>query len=129
MAIGAILACQQVGLNVPKDVAIVGFDDVVTASLVSPPLTTVRIDQYRLGALSGQLLLERMRETGASVAAAVDFPTELIIRNSCGARRRSQAQTRKIVEELIAAVSVDMSVEDKRSAGVGRSGLRYLGGA
>lgn len=122
MAIGAMLACQQLGLNVPKDVAVAGFDDIVTASLVSPALTTVRINQYRLGALSGQLLLGRMETPARNAPASVDYPTELIIRNSCGARRRSQKQTRRIVEDLIAAVSVDMSLDDRRSLGVGRVG-------
>jgi len=116
MAIGAILACQQLGLRVPRDVAIVGFDDIVTASLVSPALTTVRIDQYRLGALSGQLLLDRMSRRQTDMSASVTFPTELIVRNSCSARRRSHQQTQQILSDLIAAVSVDMSLEDKASA-------------
>ena len=114
MAIGVILACQQLGLNVPRDVAVVGFDDIVTASLVMPALTTVRIDQYRLGALSGQLLTERMSQRRAEPPSAVEFPTELIVRNSCGARRRSQKQTQQILTDLIAAVSVDMSPETRR---------------
>lgn len=121
MAIGAMLACQQLGANVPRDIAVVGFDDIVTASLVSPALTTVRIDQYRLGALSGQLLLQRMNQPATELPASVDFPTELIVRNSCGARRRSQKQTRAIVEDLIAAVSVDMSLDDRRALGTGRA--------
>jgi len=113
MAIGAMLACQQLGLSVPRDVAIAGFDDIVTASLVSPALTTVRIDQYRLGALSGQLLLERLAQKQPGEPSTVSFPTEMIVRNSCGAKRRSQKQTQQILKDLIAAVSVDMSSEDK----------------
>jgi hypothetical protein len=77
-------------------------------------LTTVRIDQYRLGVMTGQLLLERMEDNQPASPAQATFPTELVIRNSCGARRRSSKQTRQILEDLIVAVSVDMSSEDEQ---------------
>lgn len=121
MAIGAMLACQQLGLSVPRDIAIVGFDDIVTASLVSPALTTIRIDQYRLGVLAGQLLLERLARKHPAEPSTVSFLTELIVRNSCGAKRRSQKQTKQILEDLIAAVSLDMSSEDEEHFGIRRA--------
>jgi LacI family transcriptional regulator len=123
MAIGAMLACQQLGLSVPRDVAIVGFDDIVTASLVSPALTTVRIDQYRLGTLSGQLLLERLTQKRSEGPSTASFPTEVIVRNSCGAKRRSQKQTQQILEDLITSVSVDMSYENDGIIDIGKTNL------
>jgi LacI family transcriptional regulator len=63
MAIGALRACQQLGRRVPNDVAIVGFDDIQLAEIVTPTLTTVRVDKTRLGQHAMQLLLNRIAKT------------------------------------------------------------------
>jgi LacI family transcriptional regulator len=118
MAIGAILASQQIGRRVPQDVAIVGFDDIVTAALVRPALTTMRIDQYRIGVLSGQQLVERMQQAHPAQSSAAEFPTTLIVRHSCGARGESETLTQEMLQDLIASISHDMRPEDKRSLGI-----------
>jgi LacI family transcriptional regulator len=48
-AIGALQACRQLGRRVPQDCAIIGFDDIETAALVTPALTTIHVDKYELG--------------------------------------------------------------------------------
>src|SRR6185437_5364546 len=50
------LACQ--GIRVPQDIAVVGYDDVDFANVISPPLTTIRQPKYELGHKAAQLLLE-----------------------------------------------------------------------
>lgn len=59
-AIGAMDACRELGLSIPDDVALVGFDDVDAAELVHPSLTTVRNPAYDSGVAAGKLLLSRM---------------------------------------------------------------------
>jgi DNA-binding LacI/PurR family transcriptional regulator len=49
MAIGAMHALNEAGLNVPKDVSVVGFDDIPLASYFTPPLTTIRQDLTQIG--------------------------------------------------------------------------------
>jgi LacI family transcriptional regulator len=58
VAIGALHACAERGLDVPKDCAIVGCDDVLLAALVSPALTTIHIPTYDLGQQAMGLLLD-----------------------------------------------------------------------
>ncbi len=58
MALGAIRACNKLGLRVPDDCAVVGFDDIQLASLVSPALTTIRLDKYEIGQMAMQRLLK-----------------------------------------------------------------------
>ena len=53
MAVGAIRAIQAAGLSVPGDVAVVGFDDIRLAELLSPPLTTIRQDMVGIGLAAG----------------------------------------------------------------------------
>ncbi len=53
MAIGAIMAVREAGLQIPEEVAIAGFDDISIARLVSPPLTTVSQFQQKLGNRAG----------------------------------------------------------------------------
>lgn len=61
MAIGALRAAREMGLHVPDDVAIVGFDNIPQASFVTPQLTTVDHPKYHIGELATQLLIGRLR--------------------------------------------------------------------
>jgi LacI family transcriptional regulator len=82
MAIGAMAACREVGLRIPDDIAIVGFDDIPAARLVEPPLTTVAQYPERLGAHAAELLLQRLAEEGPPDGRHVAMPFDLIIRAS-----------------------------------------------
>jgi LacI family transcriptional regulator len=59
MAIGAMDAVREAGPRVPRDVALVGYDDIEAAALVTPSLTTVLNPAYEIGRACGRLLLER----------------------------------------------------------------------
>jgi len=61
-AIGAMSALHELGLHVPDDVSMIGYDDIPVAALLSPPLTTMRIDRQELGTLAVRRLLERAAE-------------------------------------------------------------------
>jgi len=79
IAIGALHAVQEAGLDVPHDVSIVGYDDLPAASLVNPPLTTVAQDTWAAGEKLVDVLLRLVR--GAPVESLV-LPTKLIVRRS-----------------------------------------------
>jgi LacI family transcriptional regulator len=83
-AIGAMQAVQAAGLRVPDDVAVVGMDDIELSAHVQPALTTVHIHYDRMGQLAAQVLLERIRGSGATPQREIVRPT-LIVRRSCGA--------------------------------------------
>jgi LacI family transcriptional regulator len=81
VAIGALQTCVDLGLTVPGNVAIVGFDDIPLAALVTPALTTCRISRYELGTQAMELLLKRI-DGDTEECEEIILPTELIIRNS-----------------------------------------------
>jgi LacI family transcriptional regulator len=83
VAFGVLRAARQAGLNVPRDLALVGFDDVPLAHYIDPPLTTVRLPAQRLGAEAAKMLI-RMLEQGSGESSLL-LDTELVIRQSCGA--------------------------------------------
>jgi DNA-binding LacI/PurR family transcriptional regulator len=83
IAIGALRRLQDEGLNVPRDVSVVGFDDIPAASYVNPGLTTVHQDTVRAGELLVANLLELI--AGRPVESSL-LPPKLVIRESCGAR-------------------------------------------
>ncbi|NCN98305.1 MAG: LacI family transcriptional regulator [Rhodoferax sp.] len=58
MALGAALGLHQHGLKVPKDVSLVGFDDLPAATYTLPPLTTIHVSAYELGRLAGSSMLD-----------------------------------------------------------------------
>lgn len=81
MALGAIRACHDLGLRIPEDVAIVGFDDIHLASIASPSLTSVRVDKYAIGIRAMTRLLA-MLEKPDNPFPQQDMSVELIIRES-----------------------------------------------
>lgn len=86
MALGAIQACGQLGLNVPQDVAVTGFDDIPLAAQITPTLTTMHIDRYGLGETLMDMLLRVMAADGAYEEHLYVRP-RLVVRASCGARQ------------------------------------------
>jgi DNA-binding LacI/PurR family transcriptional regulator len=80
VALGAIGALRSAGLRIPRDVSVVGFDDIPLAAHFDPPLTTVRLPAYDLGHAAGQALVDRV--AGRPVPSRTLLPTELIVRSS-----------------------------------------------
>jgi len=82
-AVGAILAIEEAGLRVPEDIAVVGFDDAPFASAMRPALTTVRQNALGIGMAAADGILAMLDNPG-DPPPAILFPTDLIVRESCG---------------------------------------------
>ena len=81
MALAALQAIRDVGLEPGTDVAIVGFDDLEAAALAHPPLTTIRQDRQELGTVAAERALELSEDPAAAPAPTV-LPVELVVRAS-----------------------------------------------
>lgn len=81
-AIGVIDAARERGLDVPGDLAVVGFDDIEEAAMTTPPLTTVRNPAFETGEAAGTLLGDRMAGAFRGPARAVKLPATLVVRAS-----------------------------------------------
>jgi LacI family transcriptional regulator len=84
MAIGALSALREVGLRVPEDIAVAGFDDIPLARYMSPPLTSVHVDIAELGAQAITTLLHAVVNKNAHLRRHQRLATTLVIRQSCG---------------------------------------------
>lgn len=80
-ALGVLRALLRRGLSVPDDVAVVGYDDVEFAAMLSTPLTSVRQPKYRLGQAAAELLLAEADEAGHRHEQRL-FQPELVVRES-----------------------------------------------
>jgi LacI family transcriptional regulator len=80
MAVGAYRAAREAGLDVPGDLSVTGFDDIVLAAHLHPPLTTVRQDKAGLGAAAARALLQQI--DGDAAAPPDSLPVELVVRSS-----------------------------------------------
>lgn len=80
MALGVMHTLAQRGLSVPKDVSVVGFDDLRHMAFVTPGLTTVHLPLYEVGLRSCERLIERIR--GKAERVADTLPTHLVLRDS-----------------------------------------------
>ena len=82
MAVGAITAVRDAGRRVPDDLAIIGFDDISLAQLVSPPLTTISLFQQKLGSRAVEMILERLQGTVQGRSRCEEMRFELRARKS-----------------------------------------------
>ena len=81
VAVGALHACANLGRRVPEELAVVGFDDIPLAALVTPALTTCRVTRYELGVHAMRLLLDHINGCLGECTEVV-LPVELIVRAS-----------------------------------------------
>ncbi len=81
---GAMRALQEAGLEVPEDIALVGFDDFPPAMVAFPFFTVISQPAYEMGAKATQLLLARLENESQSDFKEVILSSQLIIRHSSG---------------------------------------------
>lgn len=82
MAIGAIHAVREANLNIPGDISIVGFDDIMVSSYLNTPLSTVLQPKYEIGKMSADLLMARMNNTGSKFTQQIVLKPEFVERNT-----------------------------------------------
>jgi DNA-binding LacI/PurR family transcriptional regulator len=83
MALGVLRALHERGREIPREISVVGFDDIPEAQYFTPPLTTVRQDFSEMGRSSLRLLLELIQDTGQPPQRLTIAP-ELVVRRSTG---------------------------------------------
>ena len=81
MAIGALGAARELGLAIPDQLAIVGYDDIPAAAISYPPLTTIVNPAYEMGWQAGNILLERMADPDMNPRHVV-VPHRIAVRES-----------------------------------------------
>lgn len=81
LALGCYEALQHQGLRCPEDISVTGFNDMPLVDKTAPPLTTVRIPHYDMGAQAARILLARIDDGGAEIET-VRLPSELVVRGS-----------------------------------------------
>jgi LacI family transcriptional regulator len=81
IAVGIIVAAAERGRNCPRDISVVGFNDMLLAGRLQPPLTTIRIPQYDVGTRAAELLMALVAEPGRSPETVL-ISGELVVRGS-----------------------------------------------
>jgi LacI family transcriptional regulator len=82
-AFGVMQVAREKGVSIPKDLSLVGFDDLPESSYVTPGLTTVRQPMRDMGLLAAEMLMGEIEE-GHARTSTVELPTELVIRETTG---------------------------------------------
>lgn len=88
LAIGALRGLQRVGIRVPEEVSVVGFDNIFGADFCSPALTTVAAPLRALGTAAVHELLAQLRGAPARTGDPAALPTRLVVRESTAAPPR-----------------------------------------
>lgn len=81
-AIGVILALQEAGYAVPKDVAVIGFDDIPEAEIVRPTLTTIAQNPKIIGEKLAEVLFERLENPNVTSRRVIETPYKFVVRQS-----------------------------------------------
>jgi LacI family transcriptional regulator len=85
-------AASELGVRVPEDLAVVGFDDIDVAGLIQPALTTVRQEMHDIGEAAAEGLGGMIDDPGTQPVRRI-VPTRLVVRSSCGAQRAPRERT------------------------------------
>jgi DNA-binding LacI/PurR family transcriptional regulator len=94
-ALGFQQAAINSGLKIPGDIALIGFDDIDLAKYAPSPLTTIKQNTEKIGALAVESIINRME--GKETPVRVILEPELVIRNSCGATQREDKNKKAAV--------------------------------
>ncbi|MEM8861087.1 MAG: LacI family DNA-binding transcriptional regulator [Chloroflexota bacterium] len=81
MAIGAMRACKDLNRSVPEDISVIGFDDLKAASMLTPSLSSIRVDKYEIGRLAFEQVLSLMNDRNIS-RETIQLKTVLMVRES-----------------------------------------------
>jgi LacI family transcriptional regulator len=87
MAIGCLFAFKEAGIDVPGDIALAGFDDILIARYVTPPLSTVQVRIADLGRTALERLAAMLNPTESTQASVETLGCDIVIRESCGGKR------------------------------------------
>lgn len=81
IALGAMRAIYRAGLSIPRDLSIVGYDDINSAAFYNPPLTTIRFAKHKIGEEAGKFILASLEPAHTSFRT-LSIDVELVIRSS-----------------------------------------------
>ena len=93
MTLGALQCIHEHKLAIPKDIALVGFDDMPWVTSLQPPLTVIAQPTFEMGRIAAQLLLDRIQKPDNPIKR-ITLETQLIIRQSCGYPLRGESSIR-----------------------------------
>ncbi len=82
LAIGALEAAREAGLNLPGDLSIIGMDDIYAAAMTTPPLTTMAKSKYETGRWAAQYVLERLAGQAPESGRRRALPCQLVVRGT-----------------------------------------------
>jgi LacI family transcriptional regulator len=88
-AIGATIKLHELGIHVPRDISIIGFDDIITGKYITPPITTIHVDRTSLGRIAIQSLINRINNPERAVIKTI-VGTKLIERESVSKPRENE---------------------------------------
>lgn len=92
VAIGLMRALRELGLRVPEDVSVIGYDDIDMAQYASVPLTTVHVPKTEMGRRAAELLIQQAEAAEVGAIERVSLDAELIVRASTRARQPALAE-------------------------------------
>jgi LacI family transcriptional regulator len=84
LTIGAFRFLREGGFSIPRDIALIGYDDLDWTTLVEPPLTVIRHPGFEMGLETGKLIMECLRNQESRIPRRISMRLDLEIRRSCG---------------------------------------------
>jgi LacI family transcriptional regulator/LacI family repressor for deo operon, udp, cdd, tsx, nupC, and nupG len=91
VAIGVGRALRELGLRIPDDISLVGFDDIPLAEFLDVPLTTVRVPTFRMGELAADMLIKHVESATAVPVQKAYLEAQLVVRRSTRAMENAGA--------------------------------------
>ncbi|MDQ1914859.1 LacI family DNA-binding transcriptional regulator [Paenibacillus sp. GD4] len=93
IAISVIKSFMELGIRVPHDISVVGFDNIHEAVVISPELTTIHVEKEAIAETAVSKLLDLMENEGSSITTKIHIDTRLVVRNSTSSFSNSTVQS------------------------------------
>lgn len=93
-------ALMKIGVSVPEEIAMIGFDDFELADILHPALTVIRQPAHQMGSVAANLLFNRIKSAEPHTEGKRELlSVELVIRSSCGCKYRSPQRVSSPVQK------------------------------
>lgn len=105
VAIGLMRALRDLGLHVPGDISIIGYDDIDMASYIAVPLTTVRVPKEEMGRRAAEILIQHAEAPDAGTREKICLDAELVVRGSTRSLKEEYVDGENAAWDVIKLVS------------------------
>jgi DNA-binding LacI/PurR family transcriptional regulator len=118
LTLDVLKGVRLAGLDVPRDISVVGYDDTEWAPLLDPPLTTVAVPAFQMGVKAASLLIQKLQNKKPRKPKKIEIMPKLMIRHSASAINENMETDESLIVKISDHTSVKGNVNEDNTTGI-----------